>query len=189
MAGMDARSDEGLLVDQIRHGIDPEDYVIPGDERLNPAQGGARDPLNFPDFAGKNALPENDVKRAKTFDANDYGTLDYQLDMRTGVSNAITVNGSGMIASGRGYLQGFTLYVAGGLAATDAVAFYGKSNKIYAIVPADIADAWITHDIGNGIAYDDLSVGIYDLPTQRIVYDRSCYVGGIAYVAPMEGSF
>lgn len=188
MAGMDARSDEGLLVDQIRHAIDPEDYVIPGDERLNPAQGGARDPINFPDFAGKNTLPENDVKREKTFDPNDYGTLDYQLDIRTGVSNAITVNGSGMIASGRGYLQGFTLHVAGGLGATDAVAFYGKSNKIYAIVPADTA-AWHTRDIGNGIAYDDLIVGIYDLPTQRVVYDRSCYVGGIAYVAPMEGSF
>lgn len=188
MAGMDARSDDGILADQIRHAIDPEDYIIPGDERINPVKGGARDPLNFPDFAGKNALPENSARRTKGFDAGDYGTLDYQLDIRSGVSQAITVNGSGMIASGRGYLHGFTLYVAGGLAATDAVAFYGKSNKIYAIVPAAAA-AWITRDIGNGIAYDDLSVGIYDLPTQRIVYDRTCYVGGIAYVAPMEGSF
>ena len=188
MSGMDARSDDGLLADQIRHGIDPEDYVIPGDERLSPAQGGARDPLNFPDFAGKNALPENAAKRAKGFDPGDYGTLDYQLDIRSGVSRAITVNESGMIASGHGYLQGFTLYVAGGLGATDAVAFYGKSNKVYAIVPADAA-GWHTRDIGNGIAYDDLSVGIYDLPTQRIVHDRTCYVGGIAYVAPMEGSF
>ena len=188
MSGLDARSDEGILVDQIRHAIDPEDYVIPGDERLNPAQGGARDPLNFPDFAGKNALPENAPKREKGFDPGDYGTLDYQLDIRSGVSRAITVNESGMIASGHGYLQGFTLYVAGGLGTTDAIAFYGKSNKVYAIVPADTA-GWHTRDIGNGIAFDDLNVGIYDLPTQRIVYDRSSYVGGIAYVAPMEGSF
>ena len=185
MSGPDASSDDGLLADQIRHGIDPEDYTIPLDERLSPARPGARDPLNFPDFNGKNTVEGKPP--APQFDSANYGTLDYQLDMRAGVTQSIAVSGLGMVSSGHGYLYGYTLYVAGGLLATDAVAIVGKSGKVYALIPAS-SEAWYERDTGNGIAYNDLSFVIYDLITQRLS-DKSTYIGGIVYVAPMEGSF